>query len=123
MELDQYRAYTYGYAVILAISREKGIELIDIHKKPINKMKFKQFLDRLRQLNFCNDVMLVMDNLSVHKSGGIKERMRELGFSFTYTPVYSPRYNGIEEVIGIGKRELKKQRLELIMKGKEVPLR
>ena len=56
-----------------------------------------------------------MDNLSFHKSGDIKERMDELGFYYTYTPAYSPKYNGIEEVIGIGKREVKKRRLEKIL--------
>mgnify|MGYP003331634981 CR=1 FL=1 len=55
-----------------------------------------------------------MDNLSVHKSEEIKERMTELGFSFTYTPAYSPRYNGIEEVIGIGKMKVKQKRLHLV---------
>ena len=77
--------------------------MVDIHRKSITKRKFMGFLDRLRQLTFFEDVMLMMDNLSFHKSGGTKERMRELGFHFTYTPVYSPQYNGIEEVIGMGK--------------------
>ena len=58
--------------------------------KSINKKKFKMFLEQLRQLNFYNDVMLVMDNLSLHKSGDIKERMNKLGFQYTYTPAYSP---------------------------------
>jgi len=38
--IDQSKAYTEVYAVILAISRERGIELVDIHKKSINKRKF-----------------------------------------------------------------------------------
>ena len=90
LQMDQSKAYTETYAVILAISREKGIELVDVYKKSINKIKFKHFLDRLRQLNFLNDITLMMDNLSFHKSGDIKERMDELGFQYTYTPVYSP---------------------------------
>ena len=95
----------------MAISGEKGIELVDIHKKSITKRKFMTFLDRLRQLNIFDNVTLMMDNLSFHKSGDMKERMTELGFQYTYTPVYSPQYNGIEEVIGIGKRAVKKRRL------------
>ena len=47
-QIDQSRAYTEVYAVILAISREKGIELVEVHRKSINKRKFKNFLDRLR---------------------------------------------------------------------------
>ena len=46
--IDQAEAYTETFAVILAISREKGVELVDIHKKSITKRKFMGFLDRLR---------------------------------------------------------------------------
>ena len=60
-----------------------------------------------------------MDNLNLHRAADVKERMHELGFHFSYTPVYSPQYNGIEEVIGIGKRAVKKRRLELILRGQE----
>ena len=48
LQIDQKEAFTETYAVVLAISRERGIELVEIHKKSINKMKFKLFLDRLR---------------------------------------------------------------------------
>ena len=48
--------------------------------------------------------MLVMDNLSLHKSNETKERMNELGFLYSWTPVYSPIYNGVEEIINIGKQ-------------------
>ena len=41
--------------------------------------------------------------------------MDELGFLYAYTPVYSPQYNGIEEVINIGKKKVKNVRLEMIV--------
>jgi len=53
-------------------------------------MKFKCFLDELRNRNPFDDILLVMDNLSFHKSRAMKERMDELGFMYTYTPTYSP---------------------------------
>ena len=121
--LNQCNAYTRTYAVILAISRERGVELVDIYKDSINKMKFKLFLERLRQLNLFNDVLLILDNLSVHKSAETRERMDELGFQYSFTPPYSPRYNGIEEVIGLGKRKVKEKRLDLIMHGQKEDLR
>ena len=49
--MDQSKVMTEAYAVVMAISRERGIELVDIYKKSINKMKFKMFLERLKQLN------------------------------------------------------------------------
>ena len=61
----------------------------------------------------------MMDNLSMHKGNEIRARMDELGFSYTYTPVYSPQYNGIEEVINIGKKLIKDKRLELILQNKQ----
>ena len=48
------------------------------------------FLDNLRAKYPMDDIILVMDNLSLHKSRDIKNRMDELGFLYTYTPVYSP---------------------------------
>ena len=67
--------------------------------------------------------MLVMDNLSLHKSRDTRNRMDELGFMYTYTPAYSPQYNGIEEVIGIGKTLIKKRRLDTILGNKEEDLK
>jgi len=61
------------------------------------------FLQSLRDMYPFDDIMLMMDNLSFHRSRGTRERMDELSFMYTYTPVYSPAYNGIEEVINIGK--------------------
>ena len=90
IEINRSQTYNEPYSVILAISRERGVELVDIQKKSINKRKFKMFLERLRQLNLFNDITLMMDNVSFHKSGDIRQRMDELGFQYTYTPVYSP---------------------------------
>ena len=41
MQIDQSKAYTEVYAIILAVSRESGVELVDIYKKSINRSKFK----------------------------------------------------------------------------------
>ena len=57
----------------------------------------------MRNKYLFDDIILVMDNLSLHKSVEVKERMDELGFKYTYIPAYSPAYNGVEEVINIGK--------------------
>ena len=94
-----------------------GLEHIEIHNNSINKQKFKAFLENLRAKFPFDDVILVMDNLSFHKSRDVKERMDELGFLYTYTPAYSPQYNGIEEVINIGKHMVKKERLNQIISG------
>ena len=80
-------------------------------------MKFKTFLEEIRLKYPLDDILLVMDNLSLHKSRAMKERMNELGFMYTYTPTYSPWFNGVEEVISIGKSMVKNKRLDMILKG------
>ena len=52
--------------------------------------KFKVFLDELRAKYFYDDICLYMDNLTVHISNKIKERMDELSIAYVYSPIYSP---------------------------------
>ena len=61
--------------------------------------------------------MIVMDNLAIHRSGEIKRLMDELNFFYAYTPVASPQFNGVEEVINLGKQNVKKKRIDAIIKG------
>ena len=74
----------------MGISREYGVEFVDVYKKSINIMKFKIFLDNLRIKNPFDDICLVMDNLNFHRSHEVKNRMDELGYLYAYTPRYSP---------------------------------
>jgi transposase len=64
--------------------------------------------------------MIIMDNLGIHRSRNIKNLMDELGFHYAYTPVASPMYNGVEEVINMGKQNIKKRRLEAIVSGEQL---
>ena len=97
-ELDLSQIDTRAIAVVGAVSRERGVELIMTFRKSVDMVKFRTFLEELRRLNPFDDMMLVLDNLQVHKSEEMKMRMDELGFEYAWTPPYSPQYNGIEEV-------------------------
>jgi hypothetical protein len=81
---------TKAVAVVGAVSREKGVELIMTWPKSVNVMKFKIFLEELRRLNPFDNMLLMMDNLAVHRSQHTRERMDELGFRYAWTPRYSP---------------------------------
>ena len=59
-----------------------------------------------------------MDNLSVHRSRDVKERMDELSIPYIFSPPYSPDYNPIELVFSIFKSEMKKKRLTAILQGR-----
>ena len=61
-----------------------------------------------------------MDNLSVHRSLEVRERMGELSIAYVYSPPYSPDYNGIESVFSIFKNKLKRERLKAIVEKREM---
>ena len=70
----------------------------------VDKSKFKVFLDELRARYFMDDICIYFDNLSVHKSNDVKERMDELSIAYIFSPIYSPDYNPIEYVFSIAKK-------------------
>ena len=77
-------------AILCAVSRENGLDFLDVYRHSITKIKFKLFLEGLRRKFPFDNILLVMDNLNLHKSNEVKDRMDELGFLYTYTPAYSP---------------------------------
>jgi transposase len=81
-------------------------------------MKLKVFIQSLRDKYPFDDICLIMDNLNIHKGAELRALYDELGFMYTFTPVYSPQFNGIEEVINMGKKIVKDKRLELILTNK-----
>ena len=97
--------------MIAAISREKGIEAVMCFPKSINVPKYKVFLEEIRRRNPYDNIIIMQDNLGVHRNRFSIERMNDLGFRYTFTPRYSPEYNGIEEVFSISKSYIKRKRL------------
>ena len=87
---DLSKAYTKPKAVIIAVSREYGLDHLQIFPNSVNRTKFLFFLDQLRNKFWTDDVLLVMDNLAIHRNREVRERMDDLGFYYTYTPVTSP---------------------------------
>ena len=72
---------------------------------------------------FYDDITIVMDNHVIHKNKEMFERMDELSFMYTWVPPGEPKYNGIEEVFSIAKRQIKKERFYKIIKGEKVILK
>ena len=60
-----------------------------------------------------------MDNLSVHRSRDVKERLEELGMPAIFNAAYSCQNNPIEHVFSVVKHFFKKARLECIQLGKK----
>ncbi len=82
--------------------------------------KFKIYLEELRRRYFFDDLCIYLDNLSVHRSRDVRERMDELSIGYAYSPPYSPDFNGIESVFSIFKNKLKRERLKAIVVQKEI---
>ena len=110
-------------AVIAGISKEYGLDCIALHDKSINIPKFKEFLQDLRDKFFFDDICIFMDNLAVHRSKAVRDRMEELSIAFVFSPPYSPDYNPIESVFSIAKREIKQRRLTALLGGKKIDVK
>ena len=79
-------------------------------KDSINVSKFKIFIDELRSKYFYDDICIYFDNLSVHRSKLVRERLDELSIPYIFNPPYSPEFNGIESVFSIAKAQIKRIR-------------
>ena len=66
------------YSLILAISKENGLEHYDVYKKGFNEVMFADYLDKLYIANKHGSIAVFMDNVSSHKTFNIKMKMREL---------------------------------------------
>ena len=89
-EIDLSRIDTKPIAVLGCISLENVFDLVRTSPKSINTNKFLIFLQELRDKYWADDIVIVMDNLSLHKCIRSKERMDEMGFEYLFTPPYSP---------------------------------
>ena len=105
--------------MLATVSKEYGVDALMTFNSSVNIPKFKVFLEQLRQKYFFEDICIYMDNLKVHTSNAVKERMDELSINYIFSPPYSPDLNPIESVFSIAKKELKKRRLQAILEGKK----
>ena len=101
-------------AIVAAVSQERGIDLVMTFRDSVNISKYKVFIEELRARYFFDDICLYFDNLAVHRSRVIKERLDELGIAYIFNPPYSPEFNGIEYVFSIFKNKIKRERLNAI---------
>ena len=69
-----------------------------------------------------DDICLYMDNLAVHKSQEIRERMDELGFEYVYGLAYSPEFNPVDTIFSLTKAYVKKKRLAAVINEYKVDL-
>jgi transposase len=69
---------------------------------------FETYLERVLGPTLCSGQIVVMDNLSAHKGGRVREIVEVCGCEVLYLPPYSPDFNPIEQVFSKVKELLRK---------------
>jgi transposase len=101
------RSKNFSISAAMAKNTLLFYEVID---RPYNGERYYMFLhDLLRILREKNltSMILVMDNLPVHKVDIIKNLIIQNGHNLVFLPPYSPQLNPIEEVFSKWKNEIK----------------
>jgi transposase len=64
---------------------------------PTRREVFEAYLEQVLMPTLCAGQVVVMDNLSAHKGGRVKEIIEGRGCEPLYLPPYSPDFNPIEQ--------------------------
>ena len=118
----QTGCFTGYVAVVAAISKEVGNEVVYTHNGAIDQEEYIKFLRVLRKRNGKRHLVLFADNLSVHKTILVLEEMKKLHITPVFNAVYSPWYNPIETAFAKVKAAYKKDKLARLVHGKPLPM-
>ena len=94
-------------AVVAGISLSRGVELLHMYPKSINVPKFLTFIEDLRRHRWAEDIVLFVDQLSVHRSKIVAQRLNELNIPLVFNASYSPDFMPIENVFAHVKRHFR----------------
>lgn len=75
---------------------------------PMDTEAFEVYLKQVLIPELPSDAIVVMDNLSAHKSAAVARLLEEAGAQLRYLPPYSPDLNPIEQLWSKVKSSLKK---------------
>jgi len=73
----------------------------------------------LRRQHFADDIALFIDNLSVHRSRIVKERMDELSIPYIFNAPYNCDGMPCENIFAYAKKSFRERRLNWIMKNEK----
>jgi transposase len=76
--------------------------------KPMNRVIFKAYLEQCLVPTLRQGDIVVMDNLSSHKSQEVRQTIEAAGAVLLYLPPYSPDFNPIEQAFSKLKAQLRK---------------
>jgi hypothetical protein len=96
------------YAIV-AMSREHGLAGFVISEKPIVKQDALNLLSAFEGAGIFNETVLFWDNLRMHHSKVIVERVAELGWTMAFNAPYSSAWHCIEAAFAQVKAHWRKQ--------------
>jgi hypothetical protein len=82
--------------LLASITREGLGECLAV-EGPTTREVFEAYLEQVLVPTLCPGQVVVMDNLSAHKGGRVKEIIEGRGCEPLYLPPYSPDFNPIEQ--------------------------
>lgn len=90
------RNWGKNVTLLASISREGLGECLAV-EGPTTREVFEAYLEQVLVPTLCAGQVVVMDNLSAHKGGRVKEIIEGRGCELLYLPPYSPDFNPIEQ--------------------------
>ena len=87
------------------------------YKKSVNVAKFLDYIEQLRDEAEGRKICLFWDNLSVHRSRQVTDRLDALGIKYIFNLPYSPDFNGVKGCFSKIKQSFKVQRMQKMAKG------
>lgn len=101
------RNWGKNISLICAISAE-GVKTSMSVEEAVDGKAFESYIEHFLAPKLKRGQIVVMDNLSVHKSSRVQRLIEDAGCELLFLPAYSPDYNPIEEVFSKVKGILRK---------------
>jgi transposase len=98
----------------LAALRYDGLTAPCVFDGPINGESFLAYIEQILVPTLKKGDIVVMDNLSSHKSQAVRNAIRAAGAKLLFLPPYSPDLNPIEQVFAKLKTLLRKAELRTV---------
>ena len=81
---------------MISAIRLTGVEAPRVIDGAMDSLVFRGYVERVLAPTLHAGDIVVMDNLSPHKTAGVREAIEAVGASLLYLPPYSPDFNPIE---------------------------
>ena len=74
---------------------------------PMNSLVFESYINKTLAKEVRPGDLLIMDNLSAHKTAAVQEALNRSGIKYLYLPPYSPDFSPIENAFSKIKRRMR----------------